>query len=301
MYRCYLFARDIRGKVHPVRPAEALSLSGRDESAKSFQHVLNSSASPIGSSAGEGGKLLHIEVLHVNAMRFYVTFNADASTHTDRIIENTGMLAPMLSAVGIALVNVKRAPLCVDAIVLSNPCASMAELRRFVSTRIKEQLIYESYRILGCSELLGNPSNVVSAFGGGAYSFFNEPIQGIVKGPGDFVEGVGKGAGALLSGMVRGFGTFTGGLASSASKTMRYVIDDDDYHRRRASNAQRAENLADGIAQGASGFLGGIADGISGIVTAPVDGADTGGFGGLYSRSRQRPCGRSCQACCGRV
>ena len=64
------------------------------------------------------------------------------------------------------------------------------------------------YKILGSSDMLGNPVSFVEKLGEGVVEFINEPRKGLIKGPKEFVGGVGKGVTSLVTGVVSaGFGS----------------------------------------------------------------------------------------------
>lgn len=68
----------------------------------------------------------------------------------------------------------------------------------------------QSYKLLGSSDLIGNPIGLVDKVGTGVIEFFGEPVRGIVKGPKDFAQGMGKGARSLVGNVVGGsFDTVT--------------------------------------------------------------------------------------------
>jgi vacuolar protein sorting-associated protein 13A/C len=60
------------------------------------------------------------------------------------------------------------------------------------------------YKIIGSSDLLGNPVGLIDKLGTGVFEFFNEPRKGLMKGPKEFVGGVGKGVKSLVTNVVSG-------------------------------------------------------------------------------------------------
>lgn len=49
------------------------------------------------------------------------------------------------------------------------------------------------YKIVGSSEVLGNPLGLINRLGSGVRDFFYEPAQGLVQSPQDFGVGVARG------------------------------------------------------------------------------------------------------------
>jgi hypothetical protein len=74
------------------------------------------------------------------------------------------------------------------------------------------------YKLLGSSDLIGNPMGLVDKLGTGVYEFVSEPAKGLLKGPDEFVGGVGKGVQSLVTNVVSGgfesFSKITGSMYS---------------------------------------------------------------------------------------
>jgi hypothetical protein len=49
------------------------------------------------------------------------------------------------------------------------------------------------YKILGNSDMIGNPVGLISKMGTGIYELARDPILGIQEGPEEFLEGIGTG------------------------------------------------------------------------------------------------------------
>lgn len=46
------------------------------------------------------------------------------------------------------------------------------------------------YKLLGSSDLIGNPVGLIDKLGTGVFEFFNEPRKGLLKGPKEFAGGI---------------------------------------------------------------------------------------------------------------
>ncbi len=66
------------------------------------------------------------------------------------------------------------------------------------------QGVLQFYKIIGSSDLIGNPIGFVDKLGSGVFEFFNEPRKGMLKGPTEFVGGMGKGVQSLVTSIVSG-------------------------------------------------------------------------------------------------
>ena len=74
-------------------------------------------------------------------------------------------------------------------------------------------IIYEEYKnmgtrqilkVLGSSDLIGNPVKLLQGIGTGFYELYNEPRKGFIKDPLQFGKGIAKGLGKLLSVIICG-------------------------------------------------------------------------------------------------
>ncbi len=66
------------------------------------------------------------------------------------------------------------------------------------------QGVLQFYKVIGSSDLLGNPLGLIDKLGTGVFEFFNEPRKGLLLGPKEFAQGLGKGVKSLLTNVVSG-------------------------------------------------------------------------------------------------
>mmetsp|Transcript_47284 Transcript_47284/g.34572 ORF Transcript_47284/g.34572 Transcript_47284/m.34572 type:complete len:99 (+) Transcript_47284:649-945(+) len=71
-----------------------------------------------------------------------------------------------------------------------------------LSRNYTQQAGLQFYKILGSSDLLGNPVGLVDKLGTGVYEFFNEPRKGLMTG--NFRAGLSKGVTSLVNNAVGG-------------------------------------------------------------------------------------------------
>ena len=78
-------------------------------------------------------------------------------------------------------------------------------------------------RIVGSSNLLGNPISVLENVGQGFYQLARDPLQGMLDGPEGFVTGLKKGVQGYVKGVVgsefEALSSVTGGLYSVIKQT----------------------------------------------------------------------------------
>jgi vacuolar protein sorting-associated protein 13A/C len=117
----------------------------------------------------------------------------------------------------------------------------------------------------------------------GVMDFFQEPAQGIVKGPKEFATGMRRGTHSMVKNTV----SSALGTAQSLATGIRKVadvasMDEDEARRDAASRRRKPKNAVDGVAEGGKRLVEGIANGATGIVTKPIEGARKGGALGFF-------------------
>ena len=134
------------------------------------------------------------------------------------------------------------------------------------------------YKIIGSSDMIGNPMGLIDKLGTGVFEFFNEPRKGLLKGPGAFATGVGKGVKSLVSGVVSGgFGSVSR-ITGSLYSVVRQVGGDENSYER----INRNDTAAYGIYHGLKGGLQDLGEGVAGLFTKPFRGAKAGGVTGFF-------------------
>jgi hypothetical protein len=74
------------------------------------------------------------------------------------------------------------------------------------------QFLRQLYKILGSTDLLGNPVGFFSSLSDGIRDFVYEPVQGLTQSPAAFGKGVAKGTLSLVKNTVAGVVTTAGAI-----------------------------------------------------------------------------------------
>jgi hypothetical protein len=62
-----------------------------------------------------------------------------------------------------------------------------------ITKNYTQQAFSQFYKLLGSSDIIGNPVGLVDKLGTGVFEFVSEPTKGLLKGPDEFIGGIGKG------------------------------------------------------------------------------------------------------------
>ena len=146
----------------------------------------------------------------------------------------------------------------------------------FIKSYIKES-IFQIYKILGSSDIIGNPVKLVEKIGTGFFEFVNEPRKGLLKGPTQFGKGIAKGVAGLLNGVVGGAfdsvskisGTLYNLVQSLTGKNNDLIIDDENEPSNIIIGTQKG--LIDGFQELYKGFTGFIINPIEKAVNLGSD------------------------------
>lgn len=145
-----------------------------------------------------------------------------------------------------------------------------------ISNHYKYQIKSQMFRILGSSNLLGNPAGLLDKVGHGVFQMARDPIVGMSQGPTAFVKGVGTGMQGLVKGVIGGSFNSLGNITGSMYAVIKTTTGQEDNR-----SAQKATGVVSGVKQGVKGFGSELFSGVSGIVKRPAEGAKKGGLKGF--------------------
>ena len=178
---------------------------------------------------------------------------------------------------------IENAPIKIKKLQLKNVFGSQQDIgylfSDYYSSSIKKNLV----NIVGSTEILGNPVNLVRKVGNGVHDFIHEPIDGFrasaIKGG----VGILKGTGSLVKNTAEGsFGTISK-FSSSVSKSLLILTRDEEfiYQREGQLMSEKPKNIVEGVGYGIKRVLKSLQGAVFGIVTHPIRGAQNEGTKGF--------------------
>ena len=148
------------------------------------------------------------------------------------------------------------------------------------------QGIRQVYRLLGSSDMLGNPIRLMGKLGTGVFEFISEPMKGLLQGPKSLPGGVKKGVKSLVGNIVGGgmhtVSTITGNLYNVVNKVKGEQHQDISSEKIKGSIVGGLKDIGKGVTgifskpwqglkkDGGSGLVKGIGSGLFGAVSAPI-------------------------------
>lgn len=220
----------------------------------------------------------YFEFVHLGAMKTVITFRATKELFELEInpLHAIGAFR-VFSSIGKSFITITDSPLYFSEILLRHSFQTMDTMTWLIIKNYIRQGVLQFYKVIGSSDLLGNPVGFVDKLGTGVYEFINEPRKGMLKGPKGFVEGVGKGVRSLVGNAVSaGFGSL-GKIAGSLYTVVKEVGHDE----KGLTGPKETQDVVTGMATGFKEGASDLAHGVTGVITRPVKGAQKGGAKGF--------------------
>lgn len=230
-------------------------------------------------NAGQASSKAYFELVNLNSMKITVSFRSSRKPTTLKIDPREAFgLVSVIRTVGGAMLNISDSPLNFSNVILLHSFQTMQAMTWTIAKNYIRQGALQFYKVIGSSDMIGNPMGLIDKLGTGVFEFFNEPRKGLLKGPGAFATGVGKGVKSLVSGVVSGgFGSVSR-ITGSLYSVVRQVGGDENSYER----INRNDTAAYGIYRGLKGGLQDLGEGVAGLFTKPFRGAKAGGVTGFF-------------------
>jgi hypothetical protein len=235
----------------------------------------------ISESSDKNSRLSYIESLKIHEVRIYVSCFASGSRGRSLRSTAEGSLASLVLP---KLYSIDNASLRLKSLHLEHPLATRQALLAQITSYYKGQLLVQAARLLGHTDVLGNPLGLFSNLGAGVRDFVAEPTLGMRSNAAfGFASGVSKGTRSLVSHSVFGAANTTARLTGSVGHGLARLSRDSQYHDRRDLDGKsRPIGIRQGVRQGSSALAHGVKEGVTGVIAAPYQGAASHGLSGFF-------------------
>ena len=218
-----------------------------------------------------------INFLILSSLKINITLRIDLSNIEISFLPD--IISNIIISLGSSLIRITESPLSFSPKVIKD---IYMDTNMIISILIKEfttEGILQIYKILGSTDLIGNPVNLIDKIGNGFFELVNEPTKGLMQGPTQFTKGLAKGVTGLLNGVVGGsmdsVSRITGTLYTTVhgilGKKEAQLMDEDD----------EPQNLFVGVAQGITGGYQELKEGLTGFFVNPFQNAQKEGAVGF--------------------
>ena len=206
-----------------------------------------------------------INILILGCLKFNITVRLDLGQLNIASLPKS--IKRVIGSVGNSLARITDGKLKFSEKIFTNIYKNANDIMWELIKHYSTEGIKKIYKILGSTDIIGNPVNFIEGLGTGFFDLVNEPRKGFLLGPKQFGKGILKGLGGLLSGIVGGAagmiqrfsGTFYSATQNIMGKGREFIIEEED----------EPTNIITGIGKGIYGGIKELANGITGIFMYP--------------------------------
>lgn len=225
------------------------------------------------------GNMIFIDVLMISAMKIKLTLRIDISSLHIGLVPK--FIIKFLGTVGNSLMRISDSPLKFNEIILQECFSNYNKISTLLISHYARQGMFQFYKVLGSSDLIGNPVGLLDKIGTGFIEFFNEPRKGFLQGPDKFGKGIAKGINSLVSGIVGGSFDAIGKISGTLLYAAKNITGNDNKLNNIDYNDE-PNNVLSGVGIGVYSGVKEIGKGIAGIFINPYKGAKTKGAKGFF-------------------
>jgi hypothetical protein len=213
-----------------------------------------------------------IAMLKLHPVRLTVSFVPGGKNDAKKSITSA------LSSVGKLLAQVDKAPIRFNAITLENIISPV--LLSSLSEHYKSQLMRQVFTLIGHSDALGIPIDLLGNLGHGVTDLFYEPANAFIHGPLSAGKGLIKGAGSLVKRTVQGSFGSVSRATGCVSNTLSVLTRDQGFATSRHTRKVREVPLdfIEGIGIGLKTFGSNCVSGVVGVIEKPTQAGKRAGF-----------------------
>nr|XP_024214793.1 vacuolar protein sorting-associated protein 13 isoform X2 [Halyomorpha halys] len=223
--------------------------------------------------------------LHLSPLKMHVSFSLSSGESSSS--GEDSLMPPILSvfmqSFGVTLTDVDDVIFRINCFERESIFVTQTQLVGDVTSHYVSQILKQLYVVILGLDVIGNPFGLISGLKTGATDFFYEPIQGAIRGPGEFAEGLVLGVRSLFGHTVGGAAGAVSKMTGALGKGLAALTFDDDYQRhRREMQRSKPATMQEGFARSGKGLVLGVIEGVGGVVTKPISGAKQEGVSGFF-------------------
>ena len=219
-----------------------------------------------------------INYLFLSSIKLYLTIRLNLNELASGMFLN--IFTHIFGTIGNTLARFTDVPIYFTEKGFENIYISLSEIFSKIYKEYKHQGTAQILKLIGSSDIIGNPVKLLEGIGTGFYELVNEPRKQFVNGPLQFGKGIVKGLGKLLSGIIGG----AVGVVESISGTLYETIQSLTWrnHENVVDEDEGPSNIATGAVQGLYGGFKELKNGITGVVLHPLNGTRKEGVKGFF-------------------
>ena len=120
----------------------------------------------------------------------FPSLNFDLSDPSTALFSIFNILKPFINQ----LASITDSIIRLNELMITEGCLSQEKLIAMITQHVTYSVISQVYKLLGSSDLIGNPVRLIDKVGTGFYQLARDPIHGLSEGsPQEFIKGIGSG------------------------------------------------------------------------------------------------------------
>ena len=217
---------------------------------------------------GQNSSKVLINYLFLSSIKLYLTIRLNLNEIASGSFSN--IFAHIFGSIGNTLARFTDVPIYFTEKGFENIYTSLSDIFSIIYREYKGQGTAQILKLIGSSDIIGNPVKLLEGIGTGFYELINEPRKEFVHGPLQFGKGIAKGIGKLLSGIIGG----AFGVVESISGTLYTTIQSLTWrnHENFLDEDEAPTNIASGALDGVIGGFKELKNGLFGVVLHPYHG-----------------------------
>jgi hypothetical protein len=230
---------------------------------------------------------VYVSVLRLYAIKLLISFKVPQKRLDLKLNPLQGFgIASSAKTLLSSFANITDSSISFTEIIVTDSFQFPEKYVKTISQNYAYQGIRQVYKLLGSSDMLGNPIRLMGKLGTGVFEFISEPMKGLLKGPKSLPGGVKKGVKSLVSNIVGGgmhsVSTITGNLYNVVNKVKGAKQEDLSSEKIKGSIVGGLKDIGKGVTgifskpweglkkEGGTGLVKGIGSGLFGAVSAPL-------------------------------
>ena len=184
----------------------------------------------------------------------------------------------IIMSLGSNFIKISKSPLSFNPKILRD---IYMETNLIVSKLIENyrlEAVFQMLKILGSTDLIGNPVNLIDNIGNGFLEFVNEPTKALMQDPSNFGKGLIKGVGGLLNGVVGGTMDSVSKITGTLYTTFHGILGKKNGILIEENEDDEPENLIAGAEKGIQSGYNEIKEGIKGLFINPFQNRNNSGI-----------------------
>ena len=221
---------------------------------------------------------VYVHLLQLNALKVTLSFKPGRKREVVLAPRHAFGVLRLLGSVGSAFINISDSTLHFSSVIVCDSFQTPSAIAQLVVRNYIKQGLLQFYKLLGSSDLIGNPIGLIDKLGTGVFEFFSEPVKGLMQAsPKKFAKGLGKGVKSLVSGVLAG----SFGSVSKITGSLYTVVREVGGDEASADRINASDSVAEGVYHGVKGGIVDLAEGVTGLFTKPWRGARQAGMRGF--------------------